>query len=313
MLHAVRWVRRVLPLLVLLLLVGAGSAVPPVAAQTGSGNAGLVIAYGPGQVTEYCFSVPAAGVSGLDLLQRAGVPVRTDTVSLGAEICAINGVGCLDPGQPCYCQCQGEPCVFWQYSHWQGDHWVGSILGASDFLVHPGMIEGWAWGGKPPAPAGNARCALPVATTTPHPASATSTSWPSTSTPHPVTATPRPATATPRPASTTTPTGTENSAATPLADTTANPTGATNRAATPTSTLLPTDTAAPSETPTALPTDTIPPTVTATLEATPTAIVSPTVPAQPTSGPNGPAATYAIFAVLAAALLGLILWARRTR
>ena len=137
-------------------MLGAGGA--PVAArpagQTSGGSAGLVVDYGGGTVATYCLSVPAAGVTGLELLQRTGLAVRLDVVGLGAEICAINGVGCLDPGQPCYCQCQGTPCVFWQFSEWRGGRWVASTLGASSVTVRPGAIEGWGWGKNPRRPRG---------------------------------------------------------------------------------------------------------------------------------------------------------------
>ncbi|HMA35852.1 MAG TPA: hypothetical protein VKY74_15410, partial [Chloroflexia bacterium] len=140
-----------------LVLAGGPAAAPAGAA---SGNVGLVIAYGDGQVRAYCFTVPAGGVPGLALLQRTGLPVRADYSSLGAAICAINGVGCLDPGQPCFCQCQGTPCLFWRYAHWRDGHWIASTVGASSYSVRPGEIDGWGWGADPPPPAGAALCAL---------------------------------------------------------------------------------------------------------------------------------------------------------
>src|SRR5262245_11250743 len=77
-----------------LLLLGLAPA-SGAARAAATGNAGLVINFGGGQVRNYCFTVPADGAPGLELLQRTGLPLRLDYVSLGAEICAINGTGCL--------------------------------------------------------------------------------------------------------------------------------------------------------------------------------------------------------------------------
>ncbi len=307
------------------LIGGSTPAATPLVGAQAAGNVGLVIAYGTGQVTEYCFSVPASGISGLDLLQRAGVPVRTEVVSLGAEICAVNGVGCLDTGQPCYCQCQGSPCVYWQYAQWRNGRWVGSNLGASSTVVRPGSIEGWGWSGNPPPPAGVALCAtatpataapLPLpATTTPRPAPATARPHPATATSHPT----LPAGATPRP--TLPPTRTAQPAAGPIAS--ARPTLPATATDTPPPAVAATISPpiAPVTVPaTPLPTD-IPSTI-APATAPPAPIPTDTAPAvatapTPQSDRRSQTAdlppSYWAFGVLALGLAALIGWARRTR
>lgn len=337
-----RSLRRVLcgvGLALLWLIGGSGPSGVPLAGAQAAGNVGLVIAYGPGQVTEYCFSVAAAGIGGLELLQRAGVPVRSEIAGgLGAEICAVNGVGCLDTGQPCYCQCQGSPCVFWHYSQWRNGRWVGSNLGASSTVVRPGSIEGWAWGGNPPAPVGAALCATTAAPSpSPPPILATPTPRPPTRTALP-TRTPRPTlppTIPPRP----TVPPTRALAATipatelplPTIAATGSPSALLPSTAAPptlTATALPTDTPLPTETATTLPTDTLVPTDTPVPTSAPAtdtpAPPIPTATTQPvavTSSPKSERRTqnaelptsYWLFGVLAVGLLGLIGWARRGR
>jgi hypothetical protein len=296
-------------------LFALGAAGGPVtarpAAQTSGGSAGLVVDYGNGTVGTFCLSVPAGGVTGLELLQRTGLAVRFDVVGLGAEICAINGVGCLDPGAPCYCQCQGTPCVFWQFAEWRGGRWAPSTVGASGVTVRPGAIEGWGWGKNPPPPSGNALCALaPAATPTPRPARPTATRPAATATPRvpPTrTRTPRPVAPPAPPART--PTAPEATAPGPSATHTAPPTAT---ATAPTETAPPSPTATPGATATPRP---IPPSPTAAAPpppaATPTAEATPAPGAQ--AGTVGPPASYWLFGALAVGLLGLIAWARAAR
>jgi hypothetical protein len=289
------------------LVLALGWAGSPTPARAADGNVGLVISSGAGQVQTYCFSVPPAGVSGLDLLQRTGLPLRVAYENLGAQICAINGVGCLDPNQPCACQCQGTPCIYWQYAHWRDGRWVASTLGASSYIAKPGSIEGWGWGGTPPAPSGNALCAQ-AAPATPTPGAAP-----------PPTHTPRltrpPASPTPRPLPTRPPVATfAPPSPTIAAPATAPPAAPTDTPAPPTATpVAPTATAAPTDTP--LPTATVP----APATATPALVASITPAATPTTGPpapptaEDPPATYWLFGALALALVGVIAWARTGR
>ncbi len=294
-----------MPAVFILLVLALGWAGPAAPARAADGNVGLVISSGAGQVQTYCFSVPPAGVSGLDLLQRTGLPLRVAYENLGAQICAINGVGCLDPNQPCACQCQGTPCVYWQYAHWRDGRWVASTLGASSYIVKPGSIEGWGWGGNPPAPSGNALCAQAApATATPRPPPAP------THTPRP---TRPPASPTPRPLPTRPPVLTSAPPSPTIAAPATAPPVPTATPAPPPPTATPvasTATAAPTDTP--LPPPTVPPPATDTPApvATVTPQVTPTTALPPA---DGPPATYWLFGVLALALVGVIAWARAGR
>ena len=300
--------------MLILLALALGRPGPAAPARAADGNVGLVIASGAGQVQTYCFSVPPAGIAGLDLLQRTGLPLRVDYVSLGAQICAINGVGCLDPNQPCACQCQGTPCVYWQYAHWRNGRWVAATTGASSYIVKPGSIEGWGWGANPPAPSGNALCALAA------PATPTSRPAPPPAPTHTARPTRPPASPTPRPA----PTRTPAPAPAPPSPTLAALVTAAPPAPTATPVPLP-----PTDTPivataTVEPTDTPLPTATApvpapdtpisVISATPSAVPAVTVTAPaPAPGADGPPATYWLFGALALALVGVIAWARTGR
>jgi hypothetical protein len=312
----------------LLLLAPASQAAP----RAATGNAGLVINFGNGQVRTYCFTVPATGVPALELLQRTGLGLRLDYVSLGAEICAINGTGCLDPNEPCYCQCQGTPCLFWQLAEWRNGRWVVSNLGASGLIARPGSIQGWSWGGVPPPPSGDALCALAVPATATvqgrSPVPQTTAVPPPTHTRPPLTATPRPTVQgrspvpqpsvqgrspvpqpsavppTPRLA----PTDTPAPSHTPLPA----PTATALPPAPPTATALPPPTARNTAVPAPAPTDTpLPP-----APATDTASSTPAPSATPSPIPHPPAsppASYWFLGVLVLGLLGLIGWARLGR
>jgi hypothetical protein len=299
------------PVVFAFLVLALGGAGPAAPARAADGNVGLVISSGGGQVQTYCFSVPPAGIAGLDLLQRTGLPLRVDYVSLGGQVCAINGVGCLDPNQPCACQCQGTPCVYWQYAHWRNDHWVASTVGASSYIVKPGSIEGWGWGANPPAPGGNALCALAApATATSRPAPPPAPTYTPRPTRPPASPTPRPLparTAAPAPGATVAALAT---APLPAPTATPVPLPPTDTPVAATATAAPTDTPPPTPTAPASATDTPAPVASATPPATPALTVTSPAPAP---AAEGPPATYWLFGVLVLALVGVIAWARTGR
>ncbi len=118
-------------------------------AASGAHKAGLVIRYGNGHVETYCVSFDAPAITGVDLLQRAGVHVVVDpTSSFGQAVCKIKGEGCDYPLDDCFCQCQnlGQTCTYWAYYHLKAGQWVYSGEGAGTYKVHDGDVEGWAWG-----------------------------------------------------------------------------------------------------------------------------------------------------------------------
>jgi hypothetical protein len=150
---------------------------------------GLVVTHGDGSTTTRCISFSEPDISGYDVLQRSGLDVVVaQSGGVGAAICAIEGEGC--GATDCFCQCQGNPCIYWTYWHLNQGTWIYSSLGASSHRVRNGDVEGWRWGGGDPPPVipFDQICTAPP-TDTPAP---TPTPIPATSTPLPPTATPLP-------------------------------------------------------------------------------------------------------------------------
>lgn len=121
-------------------------AATPAVSQT-TRRAGLFVQFGDGSYVMRCISFSEESISGLDLLARSGLDIAT----WGSAVCRIEQSGCDYPAAPCFCQCQGAPCFYWSYWHWRDGRWVYSQVGAADYQVHDGDVEGWTWGdGKPP-------------------------------------------------------------------------------------------------------------------------------------------------------------------
>jgi hypothetical protein len=94
-----------------------------------------------------CVEFSEDEINGYEVLQHSGLDLNVDvSSSMGAAICRLDGEGCTYPEEECFCQCQGSPCIFWSYWHLDGDSWVFSNLGASNYKVSHGQVEGWAWG-----------------------------------------------------------------------------------------------------------------------------------------------------------------------
>ena len=111
-------------------------------------RAGLVIQYADGRVATYCVRFGEPSITGLDLLNRAGLKVVAEVGGLGAATCSIDGQGCAYPAQPCFCQCQGASCAYWNYFHLIDGAWRYSPIGALGYTVTDGAVDGWAWGDK---------------------------------------------------------------------------------------------------------------------------------------------------------------------
>ena len=146
-------------------------------AQGAPHRAGLIVRFGDGNVITRCVTFNEPNITGLELLQRAGLSIRVDTnSSIGAGVCKINSQGC-DAGRSCFCQCEGSTCAYWQYFYLQGGAWKYSNLGASVRQVSDGAVEGWSWGNNvaPPVMTLDQICAAstsvptfaPVASSTP--------------------------------------------------------------------------------------------------------------------------------------------------
>jgi hypothetical protein len=259
--------------LFLVLVMLASSMPASVNAQAATHRAGLVMRFGDGSVVTRCVSFSEPGLTGAELLMRAGLSVVFDlNSSIGAGVCKIGNQGC-DRGKSCFCQCEGSTCAYWQYFHLQSGAWKYSNLGAGVYQVSDGAVEGWAWGNNvaPPVMSLDQICA----------------------------AAPAQANVSPSPARASAPTTTPRSAA-PTASSTAAPVTipvvSVTAAATVSATVMPSATVPPTDSPTPQPT--FPP--------APTQPPAPTVVAPLQNAETiSPVASYVVFGVI---VLGLGAW-----
>lgn len=258
----------------ILVLCALFSQPGPVRAQETS-RAGLVVVFGGDDVLTTCVEFSDEELTGYDLLERAGLRVVAENHILGKAICKIDDVGCDFPGETCFCECLGTPCVYWSYWYWADGDWMYSGKGVSNRSVQNGDVDAWVWGSdqtSPPPLSFESLCIPPTLTP-----SATNTSVPATNTP-----TPKPPTAT------ATQTPTETPIPTETATHTSTPSGPSAKR-----TPLPQATRTQTSTPT--------PSRTATMTRTPTLTPAPPTPshtpwwaypgATPTSTPLYPAPT----------------------
>ncbi len=159
----------------------------------------LVVRFGDGSVRTQCVEFSETQITGLDVLTRSGLSVIYEVnSSTGAAVCKIQNDGCNYPAQPCFCQCSGSSnCVYWSYWHLKNGAWQYSQLGASNYRVSHGDVEGWVWGAgspnsapQPPLVEFNSICAPPPTST---PSSSPTPAPSATHTPRPPTATSVPA------------------------------------------------------------------------------------------------------------------------
>ena len=132
----------------LLLLLALALALPALgrAQEQQPNRAGLVIRHGDGRVVTACVSFAEPEISGVDLLERAGVSYIAQTGGGGSAVCKLDGEGCDYPAEDCFCKCKGAECVYWAYQSLRGGKWSYSQIGAASFRVKPGDVQGWAWG-----------------------------------------------------------------------------------------------------------------------------------------------------------------------
>jgi len=172
--------------LVLLLLFTCVGIASPIAADSSS-HVGLVVQKSDGTIVTRCIEFTESEISGLDVLLRSGLEVTYAASSQGTAVCSIDGEGC--PSGDCFCD---YPERYWSYWLWQDGAWQYSPVGASQFKVQDGAVQGWAYtGGQAPSftPDLGSICQLePTAA----PATSTPTSVPATATPVPPTATSAP-------------------------------------------------------------------------------------------------------------------------
>ena len=130
--------------LLLLLITFSGAVAQPV------NQAGVVVDFGNGRLQTTCVTFTEPSLTGLELLQRAGLPLAIAQQPSGALVCQIGDTGC--PADDCFCACRGGDCAFWNYWHAQNGDWSFSPIGAAHYTVQPGAVDGWAWGGNATAP-----------------------------------------------------------------------------------------------------------------------------------------------------------------
>ena len=137
---------------VLVVLLALAAQLAPAGGQAQENRAGLVIRFGDGRVATYCVRFGEPSITGLELLSRSGVTPVAEVGGLGSAVCSIDGQGCAYPAQPCFCQCQGATCAYWNYLHLIDGAWRYSPVGASAYTVADGAVDGWAWGDQAAPP-----------------------------------------------------------------------------------------------------------------------------------------------------------------
>jgi hypothetical protein len=131
-----------------------------------------VVQYGDGSVQTACVAFAEDEISGIDLLDRSGIPAITQSSGIGAAVCKIGREGCDYPAEGCFCKRAGDRAVYWAYQVLKGGAWSYASLGAANVRVRDGDVHGWAWGAgdssagaQPPALSIDAICAAPASPT----------------------------------------------------------------------------------------------------------------------------------------------------
>jgi hypothetical protein len=119
-------------------LVGAAAVVLGHPAHAAVHRAGLVIEHASGRLVTRCVTFMEDHISGFALIQRSGLSYQAQSYgSMGQAICQFDG----EPS-PVPANCLGTG-PYWQYLHRAGTRWVPSQLGASEWILHDGDMDGW--------------------------------------------------------------------------------------------------------------------------------------------------------------------------
>jgi len=127
-------------------LTGCAPASSPETAQ--AGRAALIIVGQDGSTRQICVTLAAGEASGRALLERSSLPVTLDDRNaMGALVCAIDGLGCDYPAEPCFCRCeQLGTCTYWAYFvRTPPGEWTYSVQGVSAQPVRSGELHAWVW------------------------------------------------------------------------------------------------------------------------------------------------------------------------
>ncbi len=128
-------------------LVLAGCVAAPSPAGE-AGRAAVVLIHGDGSQQRACVDLDPDGLTGQELLGRAGWEYQIDAGNaMGVLVCRIDGEGCAFPTEDCMCQCRpGEPCAYWAYFNRDpGGDWTYGTSGASRRQLSDGDIDAWVW------------------------------------------------------------------------------------------------------------------------------------------------------------------------
>lgn len=108
---------------------------------------GMVIVGADGQSQTQCVTLDQLAPTGADVLQATGLEVVLSTGSMGTNVCRIGADGCTPPDESCFCQCEDGPsCAYWSYFHLgEQGNWQYSPIGAGNYTVTHGAVEGWWW------------------------------------------------------------------------------------------------------------------------------------------------------------------------
>lgn len=167
----------------LVVVVGLACLALPANAQPRDNRVGLVVQFGNEAVVTGCYAY-TPGMTGLDLLRRAGLETAIEYQSIGALVCRIGAPtigadGCDYPREDCLCQARTLPWRYWAYWRLEGDSWVYADRSLSGRTLQPGDVDGWAWGigttdfgAKPPRLTFDNICPAPTQTPSPVPTSA---------------------------------------------------------------------------------------------------------------------------------------------
>ena len=123
----------------------AGPGTPACAAE--EPHAALVIDKGA-EVLRLCVDFPDGrnSVTGVELIELSGVEAEFYDYGPpnGLAVCVLDGLGRSGP-------CLDGPPPYWISWHGDGDGgWVKSTLGAGNWTVGDGAVEGWVWGSSEP-------------------------------------------------------------------------------------------------------------------------------------------------------------------
>ena len=108
-------------------------------------KAALVIRFDESKFTSSCVAFEVETISGLELLDKAGLTVSKKVEGMGSLVCEIDNTGC--PADDCFCQCSGGgDCIYWSYWSQDENGWKYASLGASQVQITNGDVNGWSWG-----------------------------------------------------------------------------------------------------------------------------------------------------------------------